>query len=203
MAAQLDQSHGFLQAQMFDALTDFLFGDDGFGGLTVNLNVGDVRYGVKTWVADGAGEIAAENAWCRHFWVLSKSILAPRNLEDLPDGIPGSGPRSRCEFRAPEKCFSLWLDAVFCEYVATHTGFDGMESKLGRMRSLLPAVRGTCGMRESRATVAAIVEPAGDSCSEHPERNARRLSSDCSLDHTRADHGPPIDQRSSGGGDLP
>ena len=32
MLSQLDQTHGFLQAQPLDPLADFLFPDKGFGG---------------------------------------------------------------------------------------------------------------------------------------------------------------------------
>ena len=45
VAAELDQAHGFFEAEALDAFADFLFNDDGFGGAGVDLPGGDLGFG--------------------------------------------------------------------------------------------------------------------------------------------------------------
>src|SRR5665213_1052448 len=54
VTAQLDKAHGFLEAEMLDALADLLLGDDRFGRRTVHLDGGDVHHGVQARAADGS-----------------------------------------------------------------------------------------------------------------------------------------------------
>jgi hypothetical protein len=49
VAAEFDQAHGLFEAEALDALADFLFNDDGFGGAGVNLPGGDL------WLGGGSG----------------------------------------------------------------------------------------------------------------------------------------------------
>ncbi len=55
VAAEFDEAHGFLEAEVLDALADAFFGDDGLGGLAVDLDGGGRGDGVEGGAEFGGG----------------------------------------------------------------------------------------------------------------------------------------------------
>jgi len=54
VAAEVDEAHGFFEPEVLDALADAFFRDEGFRGLTDDLEVAEIGR-VRAWVEAGAG----------------------------------------------------------------------------------------------------------------------------------------------------